>query len=90
MRFLLTSAGIKNTSIDDALVAQAGCLKLERLGRRAELQVRRAVEPRADVLQILLDVPERERHGAILGHRAGRAIALHNLATGRAAPSTQF
>src|SRR5215218_7765420 len=52
----------------DALVAQAGCLKLERLGRRAELQVRRAVEPRADVLQILLEVPESERHGAILWH----------------------
>src|SRR5712691_3066616 len=57
----------------DALVAQAGFLELERVGRRAELQVRRAVEPRADVLQILLDVPERERHGAILWHRAGPA-----------------
>ena len=56
----------------DALVAQAGFLELERDGRRAELQVRRAVEPRADVLQILLDVPERERQGAILWHRAGR------------------
>src|SRR5215207_8898581 len=74
----------------DALVAQAGFLELERLCRRAELQVRRAVEPRAEVLQILLDVTERERHGAILWHRAGRAIALHNFATGRAAPSTQF
>src|SRR6266567_3629053 len=52
----------------DALVAQAGFLEFERLGRRAELQVRRAVEPRAEVLQILLDVPERERHGAILWH----------------------
>src|SRR5947209_7629562 len=60
----------------DALVAQAGLLELERLGRRAELQVRRAVETRAEVIQILLDVPERERHGAILWHRAGRAIAL--------------
>src|SRR5205807_282141 len=49
----------------DALVAQGGFLELERLGRRAELQVRRAVKLRADVLQILLDVPERERHGAI-------------------------
>ena len=45
----------------DALVAQAGFLELERLGRRAELQVRGAVEPLADVLQILLDVGERER-----------------------------
>src|SRR6266508_1865023 len=50
----------------DALVAQGGFLERERLGRRAELQVRRAVEPRADVLQILLDVPERERHVTIL------------------------
>src|SRR5438067_13803540 len=50
----------------DALVAQGGFLERECLGRRAELQVRRAVEPRADVLQILLDVAERERHGAIL------------------------
>src|ERR687887_2032767 len=50
----------------DSLVAQAGLLELERLGRQAELQVRRAVEPSADVLQILLDVAERERHGAIL------------------------
>src|SRR5437016_2801733 len=52
----------------DALVAQAGLLELERLGRHAELQVRRAVEPRAEVLQVLLEVPERERHGAILWH----------------------
>src|SRR5688500_18330901 len=50
----------------DALVAQARLLKLERLGRQAELQVWRAVEPRADVLRILLDVPERERHVTIL------------------------
>src|SRR5918911_3283354 len=48
----------------DALVAQAGLLELERIGGQAELQVRRAVEPGADVLEILLDVPERERHGA--------------------------
>src|SRR6266516_7962945 len=47
----------------DALVAQAGLLELERLGRQAELQVRRAVEPGSDVLQVLLEVPERERHG---------------------------
>jgi hypothetical protein len=50
----------------DALVAQGGFLELERLGRRTELQVRRALEPRADVLQILLDVPEREWQGASL------------------------
>src|SRR5262249_30937482 len=35
----------------DALVGQAGFLELKRLGRCAELQVRRAVEPRADVLE---------------------------------------
>jgi hypothetical protein len=67
----------------DALVAQARLLELERLGRRTELQVRRAVEPRADVLQILLDVPQRERYGAILGHRAEHAIALRNFAGAR-------
>ncbi|HSP73332.1 MAG TPA: hypothetical protein VLN26_13240, partial [Gaiellaceae bacterium] len=55
----------------DALVAQGGFLELERLGRRAELQVRRAVEARADVLQILLDVGERERHGVILWRHYG-------------------
>src|SRR5919109_1383683 len=47
----------------DALVAQPGFLELERLGRQAELQIRRAVEPGSDVLQVLLEVPERERHG---------------------------
>src|SRR3954447_6004700 len=46
----------------DALVAQAGLLELERLGRQAELQIRRAVESRPDVLQVLLEVPEREGH----------------------------
>src|ERR1700749_2991994 len=34
----------------DALVAQAGFLQLKRLGRQAELQVRRAVKPGPDVL----------------------------------------
>src|SRR3954452_12750325 len=47
----------------DPLVAQAGLLELEPVGRQAELQVRRAVEPGPDVLQVLLEVPERERHG---------------------------
>src|SRR5205807_10442009 len=47
----------------DALVAQAGLLQLERLGRQAELKVRGAVEPGSEVLQVLLEVPERERHG---------------------------
>src|SRR6476620_10840225 len=47
----------------DALVAQAGLLELERLGRQAELQIRRAVEVGPDVLQVPLEVPVRERHG---------------------------
>src|SRR3954449_8037848 len=47
----------------DALVAQTGLLEVERLGGQAELKVRRAVEPGSDVLQVLLEVPERERHG---------------------------
>src|SRR5204863_5279319 len=47
----------------DALVAQAGLLELERLGRQAELQVRRAVEPGPEILQVLLEVPSGERHG---------------------------
>src|SRR4051812_13223422 len=46
----------------DALVAQAGLLEVERPGRQAELEVRRAVEVGADVLQVLLEVRERERH----------------------------
>src|SRR5881227_951689 len=53
----------------DALVAERGFLEVERLRRRAEFQVRRAVEPGADVLQILLDVAERERHAVILWRR---------------------
>src|SRR5215510_7729524 len=57
----------------DTLIAQGGLLELERLGRRAELQVRHAVEPRADVLQILLDVAERERHG--VGFQSNREKA---------------
>src|SRR5438093_8574847 len=55
----------------DVLVAEGGFLEIERLGRRAELQVRCAVEPRADVLQILLDVSEGARHGAILWRHSG-------------------
>src|SRR5438067_8235045 len=50
----------------DALVAQARFLEIEGRGRQAELQVRRAVEPRSEVLQVLLEVLERERHGVIL------------------------
>src|SRR5213595_3951468 len=63
----------KATAGRDALVAQTGSLELERLGRQAELQVRRAVEPGPDVLQVLLEVPERERHGPILCALAGVA-----------------
>src|SRR5829696_6016845 len=51
----------------NALVAQAGLLELECLGRQTELQIPRAVEVGPDVLQVLLEVPERERHGRILG-----------------------
>src|SRR5205809_7382230 len=72
----------------DALVAQAGFLELERLGRHAELQVRRAVEPGAEVLQILSDVPERERHGAILctANGAGRRALPRSPPRARHAP----
>src|SRR3984893_13442320 len=56
----------------DALVAQAGFLEFKRLGRQAELQVRRAVEPGPEVLQVPLEVPESERHGAILWPRPAR------------------
>src|SRR5256714_3486825 len=66
LRLLVRVAIRKAIAGRDALVAQAGFLEPERRGRRAELQVRRAVEPRAEVLQILLDVSERERHGVIL------------------------
>src|SRR5256885_12401560 len=61
----------------DALIAQAGFLELERCGRRAELQVRCAVEPGAEVLQIL-DVSECERHGAIV-RRVDQAWPFHGL-----------
>src|SRR5215218_10900814 len=47
----------------DALIAQAGLLELEGLACEAELQVRRAVEVGPEILQILPEVPERERHG---------------------------
>src|SRR4051812_36567099 len=61
----------------DALVAEAGSLELERHGRQAELEVRRAVEPGPDVLQVRLEVPERERHGGIV-RRTGRGEAGHS------------
>src|SRR3954453_23257337 len=61
----------------DALVAEGGFVELERLGRSAELQVRRAVEVGAEVVQILLDVAEREGHGAILWRRGrGSFVAV--------------
>src|SRR5919106_21923 len=61
---LLVSVAVRKAIAGrDALVAQAGSLELERLGRHAELQVRRAAEIGPDVLQVLLEVPERERHG---------------------------
>ena len=72
----------------DALVAEAGLLELERLGRQAELQVRRAVEVGADVLQILLEVPERERHGRDPTARSPRA-RRPRAPTRRRAPATR-
>jgi hypothetical protein len=66
--FLVRVAVWKAIAGRDSLVAQAGFLELKRLGRQAELQVRRAVKPGPEVLQVLLEVPERERQGAILWH----------------------
>src|SRR3954454_20657483 len=75
----------------DALVAQAGVLEPERLGRSAELQVRRAVELRADVLEIVLDVPERERHGRNPMVRPRMGVwHLFAVSTTRFLPSDQF
>src|ERR1051326_493998 len=54
----------KATAGRDALVAEPGFLEPERDGRRAELEVRGAVELRPDVLQVL-NVPERERPGRV-------------------------
>src|SRR3954468_4365570 len=62
----------------DALVAQGRFLQPERQGRGAELEIGRAVEPRADVLDVLLDVAVRERHGAILRH--GAVLPIRTLA----------
>src|SRR6266496_1832879 len=70
----------------DALVAQGGFLERERLGRRAELQIRRAIEPGSDVLQILLDVPERERHAAIPWCHSGRLAQPTSRALSRESP----
>jgi hypothetical protein len=53
------------------LVAEPGLLERKRLGRQAELQVRRAIEPGADIFQVPLEVPEREWHGLILWRRGG-------------------
>src|SRR5919112_242660 len=63
----------------DVLVAQAGLLELERLGRQAELQIRRAVEIGPDVLKVRLEVPVRERHRAILWPRTGRGGQVYQL-----------
>jgi hypothetical protein len=63
----------------DALVGQTGTLELERLGRRAELEVRRAVEVRPEVVQIRPEVPVRERHGAILRMRPSEAMLIYSM-----------
>src|SRR5437763_6999354 len=60
----------------DALVAQGGFFEPERLGRRTELQVGRALELGAEVLQTLLDVAERERHGATLWRPYGEQLPV--------------
>jgi len=62
----------------DTLIGQGRLLELERLGGCPELQVWRAVEHRADVLKILLEIPDGERHDATLPRRndnAGTCIA---------------
>src|SRR3954452_22585593 len=81
----------KATAGRDALVAQAGLLEFERHGRQAELQVRRAVESRPDVLQILLEVPQRERHrrksyvfACVLDRLRSRVLAIGSLVFGAA------
>src|SRR5262249_14136389 len=74
LRLVRVSVG-KAIAGRDTLVAESGFLELERPGRRAELQVGRAVELGADVLQIVLDVPERERHGRSYSVRQWRAIS---------------
>src|SRR4051794_7405384 len=62
----------------DALVAEARFLEPERERRRAELEVRRPVEPGADVLQVLLDVLARERHVEILSGHARAATGVRH------------
>src|SRR5436305_1547072 len=47
----------------DALVAQAGLLEFKRLACVAKLQVRRTGEVGPEILQVLLEVPERVGHG---------------------------
>src|SRR6188472_3904115 len=54
----------------NALIAQAGSLEPERPGRHSELQIRRTVEVGPDVLEVMLEVAERERHDAGLPRRA--------------------
>src|SRR3954452_18139191 len=83
----------------DALVAQAGVLELERPGGQAELQVRRAVEVGPDVLEVRLEVPEREGHRchvtlppqccspSIRGPRARRASSSISRARSPGAPT---
>src|ERR671918_2945018 len=71
----------------DALVAQPGSLELERLGRQAELQVRRAVEPGPDVLEVLLEVPEGERHGRNPSYGSDWAVRGHVVQSRQQPPS---
>ena len=58
----------------DALIAEPGLLEPQRVARVAELQVGRAVEVGPEILQILLEVPARERHAASLRPGCGRQV----------------
>src|SRR2546421_9290199 len=61
---LLVSVAVREAIVGrDALVAQAGLLEFKRLACVAKLQVRRAGEVGPEILQVLLEVPERVRHG---------------------------
>src|SRR5437588_7652449 len=75
---LLVGVAVREAIVGrDALIAEAALLELERLAREAELQVRHAVEVGPEILQILLEVPERERHGCdpIARSRRRRVLA---------------
>jgi len=55
----------------DALVAEAGVLELQCVGRQAELEVRRAVEPGPDVVEVKKWDVVRVPPGTWRGYEAG-------------------